>query len=59
MVTALERVKANTGRANKKHHSWPSAKAAQYVFSYDDETITELERTIAQASAVEPHGGDS
>jgi site-specific recombinase XerD len=58
MVTALERTKANTGRA-KKHHSWPSAKAAQYVFSYDDETITELERTIAQASAIEPSGGDS
>src|SRR5271167_1272107 len=36
MVTALERVKANTGRA-KKHRSWPSAKAAQYVFEYDDE----------------------
>ena len=58
MVTALERAKANTGRA-KKHHSWPSAKAAQYVFEYDDRTISELERTIAQASGVEPTGGDS
>jgi integrase/recombinase XerD len=58
MVTALERVKATTGRA-KKHHSWPSAKAAQYVFEYDDKTISELERAIAQASGVEPPGGDS
>jgi integrase len=58
MVTALERVKANTGRANK-HRSWPSAKAAQYVFEYDDKTISELERIIAQASGVEPPGGDS
>jgi site-specific recombinase XerD len=58
MVTALERAKANTGRA-KKHHSWPSAKAAQYVFSYDDETISELERAIAQAAGVDPTGGDS
>jgi len=31
MVTALERVKANTRRC-KKHRSGPSAKAAQYVF---------------------------
>jgi integrase/recombinase XerD len=58
MVTALERVKANTRRA-KKHRSWPSVKAAQYVFEYDDKTISELERTIAQASAIEPPGGDS
>jgi hypothetical protein len=57
MVTALERVKANTGRA-KKHRSSPSAKAAQYVFEYDDKTISELERTIAQASEIEPPGGD-
>jgi len=58
MVTALERTKINTGRA-KKYNSWPSAKAAQYVFAYDDETISELERAIAQASGVEPPGGDS
>jgi site-specific recombinase XerD len=58
MVAALERAKANTGQP-KKHHSWPSAKAAQYAFSYDDETISELERAIAQASGVEPTGGDS
>ena len=42
-----------------KQHSWPSAKAAQYAFDYDDETISELERAIAQASGVEPTGGDS
>jgi len=58
MVTALERAKANTERA-RKHRSWPSAKAAKYVFEYDDETISELERTIAQASGVKPSGGDS
>jgi hypothetical protein len=51
MVTALAAAKSSTGRA-KKHHSWPSAKAAQYVFDYDDKTISELERTIAQVSAV-------
>jgi len=54
MVTALERAKALPERA-KKHHSWPSAKAAHYAFDYDDETISELERTIAQASAVSLH----
>jgi len=32
---------------------------AQYAFDYDDETIAELERTIAQGSGVEPSGGDS
>jgi hypothetical protein len=58
MVTALAAAKFSTGRA-KKHHSWPSAKAAQYVFDYDDKTISELERTIAQASAIEPPRGDS
>jgi site-specific recombinase XerD len=58
MVTALERVKANAGPA-KKHRSWPSAKAAQYVFEYDDKTISELERTIAQASGIKPPEGDS
>lgn len=58
MVTALKRPKANTGRA-KKHDSWRSPKAAQYVFDYDDKTISELERAIAQASGIEPPGGDS
>jgi hypothetical protein len=42
-----------------RQQSWPSVKAAQYVFDYDDETISELERAIAQASVVEPPGGDS
>ena len=32
---------------------------AQCAFDYDDETIAELERTIAQGSGVEPSGGDS
>ena len=32
--------------------SWPSAQAAPYVFDYDDETISELERAIAQASDI-------
>jgi integrase/recombinase XerD len=58
MVTALAAVKSSTERATKQH-SWPSAKAAQYAFDYDDETIAELERAIAQVSAVEPPGGDS
>src|SRR5882724_5085163 len=57
MVTALVAAKSSTERATTQH-SWPSAKAAQYVFDYDDETISELERTIAQASGVEPSGGD-
>ena len=58
MVTALAAVKASTEQATKQR-SWPSAKAAQYAFAYDDETISELERTIAQASGVEPPSGDS
>ena len=58
MVTALAAAKSSTERATRQH-SWPSAKGAQYVFDYDDETISELERTIAQASGVEPSGGDS
>jgi hypothetical protein len=58
MVTALAAAKSNTERAMRQH-SWPSAKAAQYAFDYDDETISELERTIAQASGVESPDGDS
>ncbi|MGA2348703.1 MAG: hypothetical protein ABSF93_22025, partial [Candidatus Sulfotelmatobacter sp.] len=58
MVTALAAAKSSTEQA-KKHHSWPSARAAQYVFAYDDETISELERAIAQTSAVKSPGGDS
>ena len=58
MVTALAAAKSSTERATRQH-SWPSAKAAQHAFDYDDETISELERTIAQASGVEPSGGYS
>jgi hypothetical protein len=58
MVTALATAKSSTGRA-KKHQSWPSAKAEQYVFDYDDETISELGQAIARASGIEPRGGDS
>jgi integrase/recombinase XerD len=58
MVTALAAAKSSTERA-KKQNSWPSVKAAQYAFDYDDETIAELERAIAQASGIEPTGGDS
>jgi len=58
MVTALAAAKSSAERAAKQR-SWPSAKAAQYAFAYDDETISELERTIAQASGVKPSGGDS
>jgi hypothetical protein len=57
MVTALAAAKSSTERATKQH-SWPSTKA-QYAFDYDDETISELERTIAQASGVKRDGGDS
>jgi hypothetical protein len=58
MVTALAAAKSGTKRTTKQR-SWPSAKAAQYVFVYDDETIMEPERAIAQASGVEPADGDS
>jgi hypothetical protein len=58
MLTALAAAKSSTERATKRR-SGPSAKAAQYAFAYDDETISELERTIAQASGVKPSRGDS
>ena len=58
MVRALVAAKTSTEQATKQR-SWPSAKSSQYVFAYDDETISELECAIAQASAVEPPGGDS
>ncbi len=58
MVTALAAAKSSTERATMQR-SWPSAKAAQYAFDYDEETISELERTIAKGSGVEPPGGDS
>jgi integrase len=69
MVRALVAAKTSTERTTKQP-PWPSAKAAQYVFAYDDETIVELERAIAQGSGspadgtraprtrrVEPAGG--
>ena len=58
MVTALAAVKSSTERTPTQS-SWPSAKAAHYAFDYDDETISELERTIAHASGIKPSGGDS
>jgi len=58
IVTALAAEKSSSQRTPKQH-SWSSAKAAQYAFDYDDETISELERAIAQASGAEPKGGDS
>jgi hypothetical protein len=54
-ATALAAAKSSTKRATMQR-SWP---AAQYVFDYDDETISELERAIAQASDIAPPGGDS
>jgi hypothetical protein len=57
MATALAAAKSSAKRATMQR-SWPSAQAAQYVFDYDDETISELERAIAQASDIAP-GGDS
>ena len=58
MVTALAAAKPSTDKTTNEH-SWPSSKAAQYAFDYDDETISELERAIARACGVEPNGGDS
>ena len=58
MVTALAAAKSSTERV-KRQNPWPSVKATQYAFDYDDETIAELERAIAQASGVEPTSGDS
>ena len=58
MVAALAAARSSAEQT-KRQRSWPSAKATQYAFDYDDETISELERTIAQASGVEPPDGDS
>ena len=58
MVTALAAARSSAERTPKQR-SWHSAKAEQYVFDYDDKTISELERAIAQTSGVEPTGGDS
>jgi hypothetical protein len=58
MVSALVAAKSSAEQATRQY-TWPSAKAAQYAFDYDDETISELERAIAQASGIEPRGGNS
>ena len=56
MVSALAQAKASGDRSMR---SAPSLPATQYAFAYDDETISELERAIAQAAGVEPTDGDS
>lgn len=53
IVTALAAVKTGAERSATQR-TWPSRKAAQYAFNYDDQTIAELERTIEQASGLEP-----
>jgi integrase/recombinase XerD len=53
MVNALAAVKTGAERSAGQG-TWPFRKAAQYAFSYDDQTIAELERTIRQASGLEP-----
>jgi hypothetical protein len=57
-ATALAAAMSSTERATIER-SWPSAKAAQYVFDHDDETISELERAIAASFRYRPQGGDS
>jgi hypothetical protein len=56
MVSALAQAKASSDRSKKAPRS---LLATQYAFAYDDETISELERAIAQAAGVEPTDGDS
>ena len=56
MVSALAQAKASSDRSMK---NTPLSPATQYAFAYDDETISELERAIAQAAGVEPTDGDS
>jgi integrase/recombinase XerD len=51
MVSALAAVKTGAERSQAQR-TWPSRKAAQYAFDYDDQTIAELERTIEQASGL-------
>jgi site-specific recombinase XerD len=58
MVTALSAVKTGAERS-KTERTWPTRKAEQYAFDYDDKTIAELERTIEQASGLKPEGGES
>jgi integrase/recombinase XerD len=58
VVSALAAVKAGTERSTAQR-TWPSRKAAQYAFDYDDQTIAELERTIEQASGLKSAGEES
>lgn len=51
MVTALAAVKTGAERSMAQR-TWPTRKAAQYAFDYDEQTIAELERTIEQASGL-------
>lgn len=53
IVTALAAVKTGAERSATQR-TWLSSKEAQYAFRYDDQTIAELERTIEQASGLEP-----
>ena len=55
MVSALAAVKTGAERSVGER-TWPSRKEAQYAFDYDDQTITELERTIDQASGLKSGG---
>jgi integrase/recombinase XerD len=56
MVSALAQAKASSDRSAR---STPSSPTTEYAFAYDDETISELERAIAQAVGVEPADGGS
>jgi len=51
MVTALAAVKTDAERSMAQR-TWPTRKAAQYAFDYDEQTIAELEQTIEQASGL-------
>jgi integrase/recombinase XerD len=53
IVSALAAVKTGAERSAAQR-TWPSRKAAQYAFDYDNQTIAELERTIEQASGLKP-----
>ena len=58
MVSALAAAKTGADRTAAQRRQ-PSVVATQYAFDYDDQTIAELDRTIEQASALKPEGGDS
>jgi integrase/recombinase XerD len=58
MVSALAAVKTGAERSAAQR-TWPSQKAAQYAFDYDDQTIAELERTIEQATGLKSAEGES